>query len=218
MGRSTQCTARDPSHPVVGVRLCRGSASGGDAMLTGTMVLKRAMVLTRARTVHKCIGRRRRSGCCSTTRHVVHGRAVVVDGHRQLRCNDRRVRHRRHRSGATGHRTGRRRRVGRRTDDHRPGASDDRGHRRRSCGRRRHRARGRLVVLGDGAAAELNNATVAMDRCAQVESAASGDGVAAPAALPHTGATVQLGGSLAGLVAVGMGSALIVVGRRRAAV
>jgi LPXTG-motif cell wall-anchored protein len=74
---------------------------------------------------------------------------------------------------------------------------------------------GALMVVSDGAAAQLHGVTVTLDRCAEVQSFAPG----APAGenLPHTGATAQVGGSLIGALAVGVGSAMIVVGRRRAA-
>jgi LPXTG-motif cell wall-anchored protein len=71
---------------------------------------------------------------------------------------------------------------------------------------------GAVVVLADGAPAQVNGVTVTLDRCADVQSGAPGE----PSGLPRTGATAQQGGSLIGALAVGVGSAMIVAGRRRA--
>jgi hypothetical protein len=75
---------------------------------------------------------------------------------------------------------------------------------------------GRLVVMGDGAPAEVRNATVAINRCAQVQSAAPGDAATNAGALPHTGTALELGGSAIGALAVAIGTAMMVAGRRRA--
>ena len=75
---------------------------------------------------------------------------------------------------------------------------------------------GRLVVVGDGAPAEVRNATVAINRCAQVTSAAPADAGTKAGPLPHTGSTLELGASVFGALAVAIGTALVVVGRRRA--
>ncbi|MCU1360442.1 MAG: hypothetical protein JWN99_1731 [Ilumatobacteraceae bacterium] len=81
---------------------------------------------------------------------------------------------------------------------------------------------GRVVVMGDGSAAEVRNVTVQINRCAQVQSAAPADPAPAPVAgasgtpLPHTGATGELSGSLIGAAAIALGTALMVLGKRRA--
>jgi hypothetical protein len=72
---------------------------------------------------------------------------------------------------------------------------------------------GAVAVLGDGSPAEVRNATVVIDRCAMLQSAAPVGG--AGTALPHTGTTIELGGSLIGTLAVAAGAAMMVAGRRR---
>lgn len=81
---------------------------------------------------------------------------------------------------------------------------------------------GAVLVLGDGAPAEVRNVTVVIDRCAQVQSVApdpgsGSSGAGTGTALPHTGATVEVGGSLIGALAIGAGTAMMVAGRRRTA-
>ena len=58
---------------------------------------------------------------------------------------------------------------------------------------------GAVTIVGDGAPAEVRGVTVVVDRCAQVQSVAPGDGPA----LPHTG--LQLDSSMLGAVAVAVG-------------
>jgi hypothetical protein len=73
---------------------------------------------------------------------------------------------------------------------------------------------GPLMVLGDGAPAEVRSAIVMIDRCAQVQVAAPKPGGAA-AMLPHTG--VGLDGSIIGGLAIAAGTGMMVIGRRRTA-
>jgi hypothetical protein len=74
---------------------------------------------------------------------------------------------------------------------------------------------GAIVVLADGEPAQLNGVTVVVERCADVQSGASGS-TSSDENMPHTGATAQVGGSLIGAAAVAVGSAMMVAGRRRA--
>ena len=74
---------------------------------------------------------------------------------------------------------------------------------------------GAIVVVADGAPALLNSVTVIVDRCAQVQSAAP-SAPSTGSGLPTTGAGTELGGTLIGAVAVGAGTAMMVAGRRRA--
>ena len=73
---------------------------------------------------------------------------------------------------------------------------------------------GAIVVLADGEPAQLNGVTVVLERCADVQSGAPGD--PSDDNMPSTGATAQVRGSLIGAVAVAVGSAMMVAGRRRA--
>jgi hypothetical protein len=73
---------------------------------------------------------------------------------------------------------------------------------------------GRVVVAGDGAPAQLTGVTVVLDRCADVQSAAPEQPAAAPD-LPGTGARSEVTTSLVGVAAIAAGTAMIVVGRRR---
>lgn len=72
---------------------------------------------------------------------------------------------------------------------------------------------GAVTIVGDGAAAEVRGVTVVVDRCTVVESVAPVPPADRPPSLPRTG--VQLDSSLFGALAVAIGSAMIVMGRRR---
>jgi hypothetical protein len=78
---------------------------------------------------------------------------------------------------------------------------------------------GPIMVLSDGAPAELRGATVMIDRCATVQVAAptgGGSGAGAgTATLPHTG--FNLDGSMIGALAIAAGTGMMVLGRRRTA-
>jgi LPXTG-motif cell wall-anchored protein len=98
---------------------------------------------------------------------------------------------------------------------------------------------GAVVLVGDGAPAEVRSVIVVLNRCAQVAQAAPTEPTApasppatvdpvstvstvstvntSSATLPRTGSTVEMNGSLIGGLAVGLGSAMVVAGRRRAA-
>lgn len=73
---------------------------------------------------------------------------------------------------------------------------------------------GPIMVLGDGAPAEVRSAIVMIDRCATVQVAGPGAG-AGSATLPHTG--FSLGGSMIGALAIAAGTGMMVLGRRRSA-
>lgn len=75
---------------------------------------------------------------------------------------------------------------------------------------------GRVVVAGDGRAAQLTGVTVVLDRCAEVQSAAPDESGAGAPDLPNTGARPDAT-SLVGVAAIAVGTALIVAGRRRPA-
>lgn len=83
---------------------------------------------------------------------------------------------------------------------------------------------GPIMVLSDGAPAEVRSATVLIDRCATVQVAAPVAGApvegapvagAGSASLPHTG--VGMGGSMIGALAIAAGAGMMVLGRRRSA-
>jgi hypothetical protein len=72
---------------------------------------------------------------------------------------------------------------------------------------------GRLVVLGDGAPATVSGVTVVLDRCAEVQSAAPEP--VAPPRLPSTGWRGEAPATALGAAAIGVGSAMVLAGRRR---
>jgi hypothetical protein len=76
---------------------------------------------------------------------------------------------------------------------------------------------GRVVVVGDGAPAQLTGVTVVLDRCAEVQSAAPEPPATGTPGLPGTGARAEVATTLVGAVAIAAGTAMIVAGRRRPA-
>lgn len=78
---------------------------------------------------------------------------------------------------------------------------------------------GPIMVLSDGRPAEMRGVTVMIDRCATVQVAAPVEGApvagGGSATLPHTGFSSS--GSMIGALAIAAGTGMMVLGRRRTA-
>ena len=194
---------------------CRGSASGGDVMLTGSMVLKRAMMLGALALSTSVLASSTADAAAPGTGRSCTTESWVWSGSTNLDL------------ATAAFDTGVVVPIVVGTELTVVGVSADglsaTGHARAmmvTIGGVPAVAGGAvpggaLLVLPDGVAAQLHGVTVTVDRCADVQSGAPDD--PGSGSLPHTGATAQVGGSLIGALAVGVGSAMIVAGRRRAA-